>query len=216
MTTNDDNLSTPPRRGRPRDPERLRRIMEAARNHFYAHGLERASVDAIAAEAGVSKMTVYSHFGSKEGLFEAVVKDRTERVMDGSPDGGALDPLKPRESLLAFGEQFLALTREEHTLGKFRSLYSAASAHPEACQAFYRQGPERLNNQLATFLRHANEAGTLTVKNPRLAADLFLAMFLGDGHMRGMLMMEMPDARQDKALIREAVRVFLAGYGAAV
>jgi AcrR family transcriptional regulator len=214
MTTNDD-FATPPRRGRPRDPERLRRIMEAARNHFYAHGLERASVDAIAAEAGVSKMTVYSHFGSKEGLFEAVVKDRTERVMDGASGGDALDPLKPRETLLAFGEQFLALTREEHTLGKFRSLYSAASAHPEACQAFYRQGPERLNNQLATYLRHANEAGTLKVKNARLAADLFLAMFLGDGHMRGMLMMEMPDTREDKALIREAVRVFLAGYRAA-
>ena len=31
------------------------------------HGLERATVDAIAAEAGVSNMTVYSNFGSKEG-----------------------------------------------------------------------------------------------------------------------------------------------------
>jgi AcrR family transcriptional regulator len=215
MTTNNDESAIPPRRGRPRDPERLRRIMEAARNHFSTHGLERASVDAIAAEAGVSKMTVYSHFGSKEGLFEAVVKDRTDRLMGGSSSDDALDPLKPREALMAFGGQFLELTREEHTLGKFRSVYSAASAHPEACQAFYRQGPERLINQLAVYLRQASEAGTLKVKHPRLAADLFLAMFLGDGHMRGMLMMDMPDARQDKALIREAVRVFLAGYDAA-
>ena len=45
--------------------------------HFNEHGLERASVDAIAADAGVSKMTVYSNFGSKEGLFQAVVRDRT-------------------------------------------------------------------------------------------------------------------------------------------
>lgn len=213
MTKNDDDAAPAPRRGRPRDPERTRRIMEAARNHFCAHGLERASVDAIAAEAGVSKMTLYNNFGSKEGLFEAVIQERTDRVMGDSAEIEALDPLRPREVLLTLGEQFLALTREEQTLGKFRSLYGAASSHPEACRAFYRQGPERLNGQLATYLQRADAAGTLQVQNPQLAADLFLAMFLGDGHMRGLLMLELPDAQQGKALLQEAVRVFLAGYG---
>jgi len=212
MAQKDDDPAPAPRRGRPRDPERFRRIMEAARNHFYVHGLERASVDAIAAEAGVSKMTIYSNFGSKEGLFEAVVQDRTERVMGGSAGVEALDPLQPRKALLAVGEQFLALTSEEHTLGKFRSLYGAAHAQPEACRAFYRQGPERLTGELATYLRRANDAGTLKVKNPRLAANLFLAMFLGDGHIRGLLMLATPDAPENKALLREAVRVFIAGY----
>ena len=216
----DDRAAAPPlpqpqRRGRPRDPERYRRIVEAARNHFYAHGLERASVDAIAAEAGVSKMTIYSNFGSKEGLFEAVVQERTERVMGGSAGVEALDPLQPRKALLAIAEQFLALTREDHTLGKFRSLYGAAGSQPEACEVFYRQGPERLNGELAAYLRRATAAGSLKVKNPRLAADLFLAMFLGDGHIRGLLMLQKPDAGEDKALLREAVRVFMAGYAAA-
>ena len=217
MAQKDDDHAPPPpqRRGRPRDPERYRRIVEAARNHFYAHGLERASVDAIAAEAGVSKMTIYSNFGSKEGLFEAVVQERTERVMGGSAGVEALDPLQPRKALLAIGEQFLALTREDHTLGKFRSLYGAAGSQSEACEAFYRQGPERLNGELAAYLRRATAAGSLKVKNPRLAADLFLAMFLGDGHIRGLLMLQKPDAGEDKALLREAVRVFLAGYAAA-
>lgn len=208
-------LPPPPRRGRPRDPERTLRIMEAARKHFYAHGLERASVDAIAAEAGVSKMTVYSNFGSKEGLFEAVVQDRTDRVMGGSAGVEALDPTQPRKALLTVGEQFLALTREEHTLGKFRSLYGAAGTQPEACKAFYRQGPERLNSELAAYLRRANDAGSLKVKDARLAADLFLAMFLGDGHFRGLLMLAPPGDRENKALLREAVRVFLAAYEAA-
>jgi AcrR family transcriptional regulator len=216
MAQNPDEATAPSRRGRPRDPERFRRPVEEARHHFYAHGLERASVDAIAAEAGVSKMTIYSNFGSKEGLFEAVVQDRTERVMGGSAGVEALDPMQPRKALLAIGEQFLMLTREEHTLGKFRSLYGAAGAQPEACRAFYRQGPERLNSELAAYLRRANDAGSLKVKNPRLAADLFLAMFLGDGHIRGLLMLEMPDARENKALLREAVRVFVTAYEVAV
>ena len=202
-----------PQRGRPRDPERCRRILEAARNQFAAHGFERASVDAIAAEAGVSKMTVYSHFASKEGLFEAAVRDRTDSVVSGLAGVEALDPKQPQKALLAIGEQFLTLAREENTLGQFRSLYGAAGAQREACEAFYRQGADRLIGDLAAYLRSATAAGSLSIRQPRQAADLFLAMFLGDGHIRGLLMLEMPDARENKALLREAVRVFMAAYG---
>jgi TetR/AcrR family transcriptional repressor of mexJK operon len=46
----------------------------------------------------------------------------------------------------------------------------------------------------------------LKVPNPRLAANLLLAMFMGDGHVRGLLMLDMPDAREDKALLREVLR----------
>ncbi|MGM9491529.1 TetR/AcrR family transcriptional regulator [Ideonella sp. YS5] len=215
MPQTEDEAATPPRRGRPRDPERLRRIMEAARSHFYAHGLERASVDAIAADAGVSKMTIYSHFTSKEGLFEAVVRDRTDRVVGGLAGVEALDPNQPQKALMTIGEHFLTLAREEDTLGHFRSLYGAAGTQREACEAFYRQGPERLIGDLAAYLRRADAAGSLNVRHPRQAADLFLAMFLGDGHIRGLMMLEPPDARENKALLREAVRVFIAAYSKA-
>lgn len=207
-----DDEEAPKRRGRPRDPARLQRILEAARSHFYAHGLERASVDAIAADAGVSKMTIYSHFPSKEALFEAVVSQRTEAVVGGFAGAMAMDPMQPQKVLTAIGERFLALTREEEALGKFRTLYGAAGAQPEACRAFHRQGAERLIGDLSAYLRRADAAGSLKVRNPRLAADLFLAMFLGEGHMRGLLMLEVPEARENKALLKEAVRVFMAGY----
>ncbi|MGA0609256.1 TetR/AcrR family transcriptional regulator [Caldimonas sp. KR1-144] len=213
MTPTKDDDAPKPRRGRPRDPERCRRIIEAAHRHFTMHGLERASVDAIAADAGVSKMTIYSNFASKEGLFEAVVRERTDRVVGGVEGVEALDPKQPRKALLAIGEQFLALAREDDSLGKFRSVYGVAGAYPEACRAFYRQGAERLIGDVAAYLRRAHAAGALNVPHPRQAADLFLSMFLGDGHIRGLLMLEMPDERENKALLREAVRVFLAAYG---
>jgi AcrR family transcriptional regulator len=212
MPKTEDETVSKPQRGRPRDPERCRRILEAASSHFNAHGLERASVDAIAAEAGVSKMTVYSHFGSKEGLFEAVIRERTQSVVGDVAGVEALDPKQPQKALLAIGERFLALAREEEALGQFRSVYGAAGARPEACQAFYRQGPDRLVGEVADYLRRANAAGTLKVPHPRQAADIFLAMFLGDGHIRGLLKLEMPDARESRALLREAVRVFMAAY----
>ena len=216
MPRSEKQVESPPRRGRPRDPERLRRIVEAAHSHFNAHGLERASVDAIAADAGVSKMTIYSHFASKEGLFEAVIRDRTDRVMGGVAGVEALDPTQPQKALLAVGEQFLTLAREEGVLGQFRSLYGAAGVQPEACRAFYRQGADRLIGDLAAYLRRADAQGTLHIRHPRQAADLFLAMFLGDGHIRGLLMLDMPDARENRALLREAVRVFIAAYAKAL
>lgn len=207
-----DEAAPRPRRGRPRDPRRCRRILDAAREHFHAQGLERASVDAIAADAGVSKMTIYSHFASKEGLFEAVVRDRTDQVVGGIAGVDAMDPEFPEQALLAIGEQFLVLARDEDVLGQFRALYGAAGSQPLACQAFHRQGAERLITDLASYLRRATDAFTLSVPEPRLAADLFLAMFLGDGHIRGLMKLPVPDARDNQALLREAVRVFLAAY----
>src|SRR5687768_13393404 len=203
-----------PQRGRPRDPERVRRILEAAQRHFNEHGLERASVDAIAADAGVSKMTVYNNFGSKERLFQAVVRDRTAPVVAGVPGARALDPDQPEKALLAIGARFLALARGDDALGTLRSVYGVAGAQPEFCRAFYKAGPERVIGELAAYLRRAHSAGTLKVRNPLQAADLFLSMFLGSAHIRGLLMLEMPDAREDKALLREAVRVFMAAYAA--
>src|SRR6478736_8856675 len=159
-----------PQRGRPRDPERVRRILEAAQMHFNEHGLERASVDAIAADAGVSKMTVYSNFGSKEGLFQTVVSDRTAAVVAGFPGAGTLDPNQPEKVLLAIGKRFLALARGD-ALGALRAVYGVAGAQPDVCRALYREGPERVNEELAAYLRLANSAGTLRVRNPLQAAD---------------------------------------------
>ena len=215
MTPTQEDVAPQPRRGRPRDPERYRRIVEAARSHFNAHGLERANVDAIAADAGVSKMTIYSHFASKEGLFEAVVRDRTDRVVGRVAGVETLDPTQPQKALLAVGEQFLTLAREEDTLGQFRLIYGAAAVQREACRVFYRQGADRLIGDLMAYLRRADAQGTLNIRRPRQAADLFRSIFLGDGHIRGLMMLDMPDARENRALLREAVRVFMAAYAKA-
>ena len=212
MPQSEKHVVPRPRRGRPRDPERYRRIVEAAHSHFNRHGLERASVDAIAAQAGVSKMTIYSHFASKEGLFEAVIRNRTDRALVGLAGVEALDPTQPQKALMAVGVQFLALAREEDTLGQFRLIYGAAALQREACRAIYRQEADRLIGGLAAYLLRADAQGTLKIRHPRRAADLFLSMFLGDGHIRGLMMLDMPDAREDRALLREAVRVFMAAY----
>ena len=118
------------------------------------------------------------------------------------------------KALLAIGTRFLALARGDDALGALRAIYGVAGVQPEACQAFYREGPERVMGELAAYLRRAHAAGTLKVRHPPQAADLFLSMFFGSAHMRGLLKLEAPDPRENRALLREAVRVFMAAYGA--
>ena len=211
MTTPTQKASTP-RRGRPRDPERQRRVLDAARQHFYTHGYDGASLDSIALEAGVSKMTVYSYYPSKEALFEAVVSSRTDQVIGELRGSKDLDPRRPDESLRKIGAQFQELIRDEVTLGRFRALFAASSTQPEACLGFYKQGPERLINDVAKYLHAANEEGTLRVPQPKLAADVFLSMFLGGTHLHAMLGLGVPAPAVEKQLLTEAVRVFTAAY----
>jgi AcrR family transcriptional regulator len=109
--------------------ERCRRILQAASHHFKTH-VERASMDAIAADADVSKMTIYSNIGSKEGLFEAVVRERTELVVGGRAGAEALDPKQPQKALMAAGEHFFSLTRESEALGQFRSCTARLGPSP--------------------------------------------------------------------------------------
>ncbi len=52
------------------------RLLDSASELFYRRGITATGVDAVVAAAGVSKPTLYAHFGSKEGLLAAVLKRR--------------------------------------------------------------------------------------------------------------------------------------------
>ena len=52
------------------------RLMEAAGKVFACRGLERATVDEVASEAGYTKGAFYAHFESKEALFLAMLDER--------------------------------------------------------------------------------------------------------------------------------------------
>src|SRR5690606_36498040 len=63
-------------------PAKREQILQGAKALFRELGFERASVDAIAAEAGVSKATIYNHFRSKEALFLSAYGAETARVRE--------------------------------------------------------------------------------------------------------------------------------------
>ncbi|MFC4244191.1 TetR/AcrR family transcriptional regulator [Gryllotalpicola reticulitermitis] len=61
------------------------RFLDAAFDEFVQHGLAGARVDRIAAKAGASKQAIYSYFGSKEGLFDAVLTQRHHQMIEAVP-----------------------------------------------------------------------------------------------------------------------------------
>lgn len=199
------------KRGRPRDPERMRRVLEAATEQFIEHGFARASIEAIAKQSGVSKVTIYSYFPTKEALFEAAVGGCTD-VVFGSLPPGALDPHHPELALTMIATSFLGLTRSDDVVGTFRMMFAAAGEHPEACKAFYRQGPEKLLQQVADYLHTANETGSLSVSSPDEAADQFLSLFHGAAHIRAMLGLGKPTAIEDEYLVRTNVAFFMRAF----
>lgn len=78
------------------------RILEAARRCFYRDGITATGVDTLAEEAGVSKRTLYNHFGSKDGLVTAYLErreDRWRRRLAAGLEQAGDDPL---ERLLAY------------------------------------------------------------------------------------------------------------------
>jgi AcrR family transcriptional regulator len=89
--------------------ENRRRVLAAACRLFAAQGAANVSMDAVAAEAGVGKGTLFRRFGDRAGLARAVLSEHETKLQDalirGAPPLGPGAP--PRERLLAFGRAYL-------------------------------------------------------------------------------------------------------------
>jgi AcrR family transcriptional regulator len=112
-----------PVEGRPR-PERAdaarnrRRVLDAARRLFDAHGLSAVTMSDVAREAGVAKGTIFHRFGDRQGLAQALVDDAERALQDellrGPPPLGPGAPAQER--LLAFLDALLTLGAEHRDL----------------------------------------------------------------------------------------------------
>ncbi|MEO6697878.1 MAG: TetR/AcrR family transcriptional regulator [Paraperlucidibaca sp.] len=203
------------KRGRPRDPKRLQKIIEAASQQFLECGYDRASMDAVAVAAGVSKMTLYNNFASKDALFESCVAYRTTSIFADFNDD-TLDPKQPNEALYLIAKQFVALMRADDVIRIHRLLYGLATTHPDICARFFNAGPEHVNQFVQRYLRAAHAEKSLCIDTISLAADQFLALQLGRPHLRATLGLGKPDAETEERLLRANVAFFTAAYGAKI
>ncbi|MEK6787785.1 MAG: TetR/AcrR family transcriptional regulator [Pseudomonadota bacterium] len=200
------------KRGRPRDPERMKRVMDSASQQFLEQGFDRASMEAVAQSSGVSKMTLYNYFPSKSLLLEACVGCRTDVMFEAFHES-QLDPAQPKQGLTLIGQQFLTLMRAEDVIRMHRMLYGLATVHPEVCAGYFKAGPERVNALVQNFLAASVAAGHLHIDDISMACDQFLSLFQGRPHLRATLGLGAPDVQYDQRLVTENVLLFLARYG---
>jgi AcrR family transcriptional regulator len=169
-------------------------------------------MDTIAREAGVSKATVYAHFGSKEELFGAVIERECERYFDRF-SAGELDPRDVRASLTILGRRFLELILSPDAIALHRIIVGEVTRFPMLGEVFWRAGPERERVQIEGFLRSAAAAGALTLPDPRLAAEQFVTLVRADVQLRQLLRLEAtPGDREIEIVVEGAVGTFIRAF----
>lgn len=189
-------------------------MLKAATQQFMQHGFEVASIDAIAESSGVSKVTIYSYFPTKAALFQAAITHRIDETFgeEAGLDWERLDPRQPAQALTQIGRGFVALMRSPDIVQRHRSLYGAIGQDPAAAQNFFAAGPQQLTAAVARYLAAADAANALSVPDPHMAANQFLSLFLGLGHIRALLGLDVPTRREDEALVRSNVELALRAF----
>ena len=200
----------------PRSRRKRRAILDAALEAFLAGGYETANLDAISAAAGASKVTIYQHFGSKEGLFVALIEEQIERAEHESDahlqtlaDSGDI-----AADLRSFAREFLDTVMSPHLVAMRRLIIASAPRFPALAEAWFRSGPERGYETLADLFRLLGEQGRLRVPDARVAARTFTWLLLGAPLNEAMFGVHgmWTEREQRVVLADEAVEVFLMAY----
>jgi TetR/AcrR family transcriptional repressor of mexJK operon len=182
------------------------RLVEAATAVFLEEGY-RASVDRIAARAGVAKQTFYNHFPSKGDAFAEVVRHGTASILVSLEGDGA--PLRERLQRFAFAFRQKVLGAEG--IAFFRAIVAEAPRFPELTKAFYASGPAQTIRRLAAVLEEAMEAGELRRDDPVFAAQMLTGMLI-EGERTARLFSDKSFAPPKPADATRILDVFLRAY----
>lgn len=147
-------------------------ILQAAQQTFLSAGYLRAKMDEIAAEAGVTKQTVYRYYSSKEALFRATLAHMGEaRETDFARH---LQQDDTRRALTDFAVEFIRAHLSPQHVATFRLLVSENAQAPELTSSFFDVGPDDTHAQLKRFFEQR-----LNFSDNDTAVDLWTAALLG-------------------------------------
>jgi AcrR family transcriptional regulator len=191
-------------------------ILAAATAVFCEEGFSGASIDTIAARAGVSRQTVYNQMGDKEKLFAAVVQDVTARssarlfeVLGTFPD----HPESLEQDLIGFALRLTSRCMCDESGTALQTLIeNEGQRYPELFAAWKEYGPgKRWPAIAARFAKLAHE-GLLEIEDANLAARQFMALIKADLpdtiHLG-----QAPTDEELQLAATNAVRTFMRAFG---
>lgn len=187
------------------------RIVAAAKELFLKNGFSRTSLEVVAAEAGVTKPTVYSHFRSKRDVLLAVTETLQEQAEQ------ITLPLHPTgniaEDLRRFGRAFVRQVMTNDAQAWHRLAVAEAVDHPEVGQAVFDAGPAKVIRAVEAFLQHEVRQQRLTCPDPAIAAEQLLGLLHGIHPIRMATGQKTPSKAKQRRFADAAVDTFLKAFG---
>ena len=184
-------------------------ILEGAVDVFISMGYELASMDKIAETAGVSKRTVYNHFGSKENLFQAIVNDfLAQRQSLKTITYNSENSLE--EQLLAFANAEIFLIDSPERLGLSRFLTGVFLKDINYARETVTKYPP-VYDMLLDWLKEAEKDHKIKTDNLILTARVFYALVEG-AITYPALFSNGIDKERVKPMLDEIIATFLARY----
>ena len=205
-----------------RSARKRRAIMDAATALFLRDGYRNTSMDQVAADAAVSKQTVYKHFADKEQLFreivlgvtgnsEAIITDLTSVLRSDEIDSLA----DLRTVLTDLARRYIDGVLRPNVLSLRRLIIAEAERFPDLARTYFEQAPSRGIDVIADALRTYERRGFLDLGDAQLAAAQFAYLVLGIPQDRAQFCpQQRPSPAERDRLAAAAVRVFLAAYQA--
>lgn len=195
-------------------PVKRAAIVHAALEVFLREGYARASVDAIAAGAGVSKRTIYDYYGDKERLFLSALQETKdahaasfEKLLDRTL--GQVDDIEA--ALTLFGREFAAgIARSEERAAVMRLTIAEASHFPVLLEPT--STGRSVQRILADRLAELAEQGLLDVPDPMEAAEFLGLLVTGRVNNRSWFGAVTLDDAEISDLVAGGVRIFLRAY----
>ena len=184
------------------------RIMLAASQVFAEQGYARATTREIAAAAGVTEVTLFRHFGSKENLFTAILE-----AFGAPPINEAIEARLSgdyRQDLLLIGKLYMSVMLER--ADTIRLMLCEAAHFPEA-RRLIAQNPRQLRKMLAGYFERQMAAGKIRKMHPEALAQAFMGMFFAYATTESILNEGISPQLSMDELVEQFVEVFVEGVG---
>jgi AcrR family transcriptional regulator len=198
-------------------PAKRAAIARAALEVFAREGYARASVDAIAQAAGVSKRTIYDYYGDKARLFLDTIREITDaqaavfRTLLDDTLGDIARPEQLEPALTSFGRAFAtAVARSTERAEIMRLLIAEAPHFPALLETPVEDRP--VQQALAARLAELGARGLLEVPDPDEAAEFLGLLVTSRVNSRSWYGALRLDEAEIDRLVAGGVRVFLRAY----
>jgi AcrR family transcriptional regulator len=200
--------------GAPDDPGSARtRILNAAFDVLREHGYGATQTREIAARAKVSKRDIYSEFGSKDGIFAALIAARAERMRRPAVDPDVGSRERFAATLQRVGVAILEQLYDPAVISMFRLAIASAEDAPELARVMERNAFQPNQRAMGEMMSAAIAAGVLTGEASALAMRFF-ALLTGGAHVPILLgIAEPPKPRELARHSAEVADAFLRLHG---